>query len=65
MDKDQLWYFKELRSNECYCGKSKEVGRSFCYTCFKKLPGHLQKPLYNKIGSGYEEAYEDAVNFLD
>jgi len=65
MDKDQLWYLKELRSNECYCGKSKEIGRSFCYPCYKKLPKHMKNALYNRIGYGYEEAYDDAVNFFE
>jgi hypothetical protein len=58
------WYHKELLSNECACGKSKQPRRSFCWHDFKSLPRDLQKALYRRIGHGYEEAYEEAHKYL-
>lgn len=63
--KDWEWYFKELMGEECLCERSKKSGHAFCYRDFKELPGDLQKVLYRRIGNGYEEAFEDAVNFLE
>lgn len=59
------YYLKELRSTECQCGQEKTEGRSFCYGCWKKLPEELRKPLYKRIGDGYEQAYERACQCLD
>jgi hypothetical protein len=63
--KDWEFYFKELRSQECQCGKTKGSGKSFCYGCWRRLPDDIQKRLYQRIGQGYEDAYEDAVKHLD
>jgi hypothetical protein len=46
------------------CGRAKQPGKSFCYGCYKKLPPEKQKALYRKIGSGYEQAYDDAHTYL-
>ena len=64
VERDRIWYIKEFKSNECTCGKTKRPGSSFCYTCFKALPSTYQHALYLKMGDGYEEAYEDAVEWL-
>jgi hypothetical protein len=57
-------YFNELMSEECYCGRAKRPQYSFCYTCYKRLPRHLQLDLYSRMGAGYGEAYEAAVKYL-
>lgn len=58
-------YLKDLRSNECQCGRSKKPGRSFCYNCWSDLPGEIQRRLYARMGAGYEEAYDEACRFLE
>jgi hypothetical protein len=64
MSKDWKFYTKELSGKECQCGRVKRSMMSLCYGCYKKLPGHMQRDLYRKLGNGYEEAYDDAVEFL-
>ena len=59
------FYIKELRSEECFCGKAKKRGWSFCYLCYRSLPRDMQRDLWRRIGFGYEEAYEAAVKWLD
>ena len=51
-------------SNECLCGKTKKKGNSFCYSCFMALPQDLKNDLYSRMGDGYEEAYDAAVEWL-
>ena len=58
------FYARELVSEECQCGRTKKRGMSFCYTCWKLLPRDIQRALYARIGNGYEEAYEEAVQCL-
>jgi hypothetical protein len=62
--KDKLWYIREFRSNECTCGNTKRPGSAFCYTCFMKLPYTYRMATYQRMGEGYEEAYENAVEWL-
>jgi hypothetical protein len=62
--KDAKFLLTELKSNECACGSYKNPGNSFCYACFKSLPNDMQKPLYSQFGRGYEEAYEEATQWL-
>ena len=59
------FYFKELRSDECWCGNSKKPGYSFCYLDYGKLPKELKFGLWSKIGEGYEQAYDVAVKYLE
>ncbi len=62
---DAAFYIRELRSEQCQCGRGKKSGKSFCYSCWKRLPEDLQRALYRRIGEGYEAAYERAVMHLD
>lgn len=55
---------KELRSNECRCGKWKAKRKTFCKACYFALPANLRKALYNRIGEGYEDAYMRSCEFL-
>lgn len=59
------FYVKELMSDECACGRSKKPRYSFCFSCYKSLPEHMQYDLWQDIGSGYEESYESAIKVLD
>lgn len=62
--KSQSWYYDELMSNECACGKPKKRGMSFDYHCYKALPPEMQRALYKRISEDYEDAYEDACQWL-
>lgn len=63
--KDWEWYFNELMSKRCACGKRKYPRRSFCYADYTALPLELRRALWRRIGSGYEEAYEEAHRYLE
>jgi len=54
----------ELRGTKCICGKPKKSKRTFCFACYHSLPASLQKDLYNRIGEGYEQAYDASVAYL-
>ena len=61
---DRKWIAIELKSDECKCGNDKRPRYSFCYPCYKSLPKEMQAALYRPFGFGYEEAYEEAVEYL-
>lgn len=61
---DTKFYLEELKSDECRCGAWKRERNTFCYVCYKSLPGDIQKGLYKPIGDGYEEAREEAEKFF-
>jgi len=63
--KDRKFYYDELMGEECQCGRPKRKRRSFCYKCYSSLPHHMQRDLYQLIGQGYEEAYDEAVRWLN
>lgn len=61
---DRKFYVGVLRSDSCRCERGKKVGQAVCMTCWKRLPKYMQAALYDRIGCGFEEAYDDAVQFL-
>lgn len=61
----QTELIRELCGTKCRCGKSKARGKSFCYSCWQKLPPNQRGRLYNPVGQGYEAAYEWAVSILE
>ncbi len=66
MDGDDFkFYLKELRSNECRCGRNKQPGKSFCFNCYKRLPWDMQRALYRYLHEGYPQAYDEAAAFLE
>ena len=65
VDQDWKFYIDELNSEECICGKEKVPGNSFCYTCYKSLPLRMREALYQRLGCGYEAAYDKAVEWLE
>lgn len=42
----------------------KEKRMAFCVGCYSNLPKHMQKALFRRFGSGFEEAHEAALNWL-
>lgn len=58
------FYVRELLSEECACGRIKKPWFAFCFKCYNSLPKDLQNGLFQKIGNGYNEAYDDAVEYL-
>lgn len=64
MDTDKKFYTAMLKSEECLCGREKRANNTFCYKCYKALPGDMQGALYQRIGDGYEEAVDEAVGHL-
>ena len=62
---DRAFYVETLKSEECLCGRVKKPGNSFCFRCFKSLPTiAMRMSMYRTIGAGYEEAFEEAVAWL-
>lgn len=55
---------QDLGRAECRCGNYKRKGYSLCAACYARLPLDLQRPLYQRMGAGYEEAYLAALNAL-
>lgn len=54
----------ELAGGTCRCGKAKKAMQSFCKRCYFKLPPRLRTNLYERVGRGYEQAYEQAIEHL-
>lgn len=68
-DRESPWekrrrYLEMLTSTTCQCGASKTPRHSFCKSCFEKLPDRLRLSLYDRIGSGYESAFEESCKTL-
>lgn len=56
---------KSLDSDICpHCRNKKKRGQSFCQTDYFALPGNLRNALYKHVGSGYEQTFEAAKDFL-
>jgi len=53
-----------LLNHRCACGGSKSRSRAFCGACYTALPAQLRNRLWSRIGRGFEEAYEEATNWL-
>lgn len=62
---ERMVYLAILKSDECQCEKPKKRGMAFCYSCYTQLPNHLKTDLYQRIGNGFEEAYDKALNWLN
>ena len=63
--KKWIKYFNELQGSQCQCGKNKNPKKSFCRSCYFKLPYNMQSDLYKRIGDGYKAAFDQAVTFLN
>lgn len=58
------FYLNVLKSEECQCERPKKKKMALCYNCYSSLPKHLQRELWRKINMGFQEAYEEAVKYL-
>jgi hypothetical protein len=55
----------ELGGTHCYgCDGTKNKRMSHCRRCYFNLTRGMRARLYNLVGSGYEEAYEESVKIL-
>jgi len=64
-DDDLLFYLNQLRSEECYCGRTKKYGFALCYGCWTQLDGETAKHLNRQICRGFEEAFDRAIKELE
>lgn len=55
---------KVILSVECQCGARKNQRDALCRRCFRMLPAGLQTRIYLPIGSGFEQAYAEALEAL-
>lgn len=62
---DIRFYIAVLKSEECQCGKPKKSRMALCYDCYSSLPKDTQKTLWKKIRNGFEEAYDNALRWLN
>jgi hypothetical protein len=46
------------------CGGSKQPNTGFCGRCYHRLPSHMKSALWNRFGSGFEEAFDAASKHL-
>jgi tRNA(Ile2) C34 agmatinyltransferase TiaS len=52
---------RSLQSPVCpFCGGSKKRAQTACRSCYFSLPKDLRFALYDRMGSGYEAAFERA-----
>jgi hypothetical protein len=59
----QAW--REFASEVCpACASPKRKANGFCSKCYYSLPEDMKKALWRRFGSGYEEAHEDARDWL-
>lgn len=59
-------YLALLEGEKCeVCGGGKRRRDSFCRPCYMALPQHLRRNLYLLMGSGYEAAYDAALEWLE
>ena len=61
-----LRLIESLRCELCpACARRKVRDRTFCRLCYYALPQQLQRDLYRKFGSGYEQAFDASVSALN
>lgn len=53
-----------LKDTNCACGRPKVAKQAFCPTCYRSLPADTRQGLYQRVGHGYEGAYDAAVVYL-
>lgn len=63
---NSVGYVKLLCAAQCpHCGKPKGRGKTFCRTCYRRLPYRIKRALWAKIGDGYEGAFDLAREHLE
>lgn len=46
------------------CGDLKKKHTAFCVGCYSRLPKGMRDGLWKRFGSGFEEAYVEALQWL-
>lgn len=46
------------------CSDPKQKRNAFCLPCYRLLPSALQKCLWKRFGSGFEEAYQASLSWF-
>jgi hypothetical protein len=46
------------------CGGVKRKFSGFCVPCYRQLPKALQNTLWQKFGSGFEQAYQACLSWF-
>jgi hypothetical protein len=54
-----------LFSGSCdICGHAKAAKTAFCRKCYYSLPADKRQALWQPVGHGFEEAYDDALAWI-
>lgn len=54
-----------LYGAECpRCGRAKKALQAFCKDCYFRLPKPLRNGLYKRLGAGYTQAFNRALDYL-
>lgn len=62
---DSAELVRSLMSEQCPCCKGPKIKRNtFCQRCYFNLGRGLRNALYQRVGEGYEEAFEAACLLL-
>lgn len=56
--------YQSLMSGRCHCKRPKSGGNAFCRDCYYSLPWPMRKALFQRIGRGFEAAYEAAAKYI-
>lgn len=65
LTRHQRQLLQSIQGDTCpACGKFKDSGKTVCRRCYFDLPSALRNALYDRIGKGYEEAFENAMSHL-
>ncbi|MHA2065065.1 MAG: hypothetical protein ACXABY_11880 [Candidatus Thorarchaeota archaeon] len=64
MTNETKFYYEALSSEQCVCEAWKKKRYSFCYSCYHALPLDMRNDLWQKMGEGYQEAYDAAISWL-
>ena len=62
---DIRFYLDVLKSDECQCGREKSPRHALCGRCYFRLPKDMQRALWRPVRGGFEEAYDEAVGWLE
>jgi len=57
--------FAAFSGTECSgCADKKQRHHAFCKSCYRQLPRSLQKALWQRFGSGFEQAYMASLSWF-
>lgn len=57
--------FAAFAGTKCFaCGGTKSRHNAFCKYCYQELPKALQNALWQRFGSGFEQAYMGCLSWF-